>query len=362
MEINNDIELTISFRGEKINIPLHHDTTVINIKDKILATVDSALQMTATDIKLLYKGKVLNDDETDNLYDIITAPLMKTNKRKKTITLIAMGLSPTEKADCDTSFDDGVRKTRIRDDLSDTGKIEALRRKRTYQRTAQASLARSVKNDSSSSQPHGFGRIETLPNLPEEHRARAILTELANDVGVLACMKKHGWHVGCLAELYPDGNVGQSAVCVMGLNQNKGQKILLRVRTDDLKGFRKMLSIRKVLFHELAHNVHSDHDDNFFCLMRQIEKECNELNWKNGIGSSTGGGSGTTVYDASDNFNNGVAAFQGGHGRLGGDSSDAKSGASLRELTARAAMMRLTAEEDEIRRHCGCGGTTNKKK
>ena len=67
-------------------------------------------------------------------------------------------------------------------------------------------------------------------------------------------MAKHKWNVGSLAELYPDGKVGESAVCVMGLNENKGQRIELRIRTDDLKGFRKILSIRKVLFHELAHN------------------------------------------------------------------------------------------------------------
>lgn len=82
--------------------------------------------------------------------------------------------------------------------------------------------------------------------------------------------------------MYPDGKVGVDPVCVLGLNQNKGQKILLRLRTDDLLGFRKYLgyvldvvflvshsylftltffisvidfSIKKVLFHELTHNV-----------------------------------------------------------------------------------------------------------
>ncbi|KAJ0401213.1 hypothetical protein ATCC90586_010166 [Pythium insidiosum] len=83
----------------------------------------------------------------------------------------------------------------------------------------------------------------------------------------------------CLAEMYPDGKVGVDPVCVLGLNQNKGQKILLRLRTDDLKGFRKFLSIKKVLYHELAHNVHSEHDNDFYQLMRQIEKECGELDW-----------------------------------------------------------------------------------
>jgi hypothetical protein len=56
------------------------------------------------------------------------------------------------------------------------------------------------------------------------------------------------WSVGCLAEMYPDGKVGVDPVCVLGLNQNKGQKILLRLRTDDLQGFRKFL--KYVIFAE----------------------------------------------------------------------------------------------------------------
>merc|ERR1712125_153888 len=101
------------------------------------------------------------------------------------------------------------------------------------------------------------------------------------------------------------GQVGQSDVCVMGLNQNKGQKILLRLRTDDLKGFRKILSIRKVLFHELAHNVHSEHNGDFFQLMRQIEKGCNEMDWT--------GGAGLSQMPLDD-----VNAYSGGTYRLGG--------------------------------------------
>lgn len=65
---------------------------------------------------------------------------------------------------------------------------------------------------------------------------------------------------------------------------------LLNVRTDDLKGFRKIQSIRDVLFHELAHNEHSDHDGQFYMLMRQIKKEVTELDWRNSKGKTTGSG------------------------------------------------------------------------
>ncbi|CAN0569874.1 unnamed protein product, partial [Ectocarpus sp. 12 AP-2014] len=114
----------------------------------------------------------------------------------------------------------------------------------------------------------------------EEETARKILESLAADPGVRAVLEKHRWTVGALCELYPEGKVGVSDTCVMGLNQNHGMKILLRLRTDDLQGFRKILSIRKVLFHELAHNEFSDHDDNFYMLMRQVRYAAWEVDKK----------------------------------------------------------------------------------
>jgi WLM domain len=126
----------------------------------------------------------------------------------------------------------------------------------------------------------------------------------------------------------------------------------LRLRTDDLAGFRKPLSIRKVLYHELAHNVYSDHDDNFFRLMRQIEQECHELDWTNGQG--------TTLSNRDDmvvEYHYTVGSY-----RLGG--GDSLSSAEtpfpqahrriVRELAASAAELRLSAEDREIMQNCGC--------
>ena len=118
-----------------------------------------------------------------------------------------------------------------------------------------------------------FHAIRTLPGLPDEGRARAILEELAHDDGVLAVLEHHRWSVGCLSEMPPDGQMDDGNVHLMGLNKNKGQEILLRLRTDDFRGFRKMLSIRKVLYHELAHNDISPHNTQFFELMRRVERE-----------------------------------------------------------------------------------------
>lgn len=52
-----------------------------------------------------------------------------------------------------------------------------------------------------------FERIETLPGLPDEDKARDILESLANDPGVCSVLEKHRWTVGALCELYPEGKV-----------------------------------------------------------------------------------------------------------------------------------------------------------
>lgn len=47
----------------------------------------------------------------------------------------------------------------------------------------------------------------------------------------------------------------------------------LRLRTDDLAGFRAYNRIRETLVHELAHNLHADHDDHFKALNSELMKQ-----------------------------------------------------------------------------------------
>uniref|UniRef100_A0A453RIZ3 WLM domain-containing protein n=1 Tax=Aegilops tauschii subsp. strangulata TaxID=200361 RepID=A0A453RIZ3_AEGTS len=73
---------------------------------------------------------------------------------------------------------------------------------------------------------------------------------LACDPGIIAIMNKHRWRVGIMTEMAPVGYVGVSPKCILGFNKNMGEEISLRLRTDDLKGFRKYESIKKTLLHE----------------------------------------------------------------------------------------------------------------
>lgn len=102
---------------------------------------------------------------------------------------------------------------------------------------------------------------------------------LAADPGIVSIMNKHRWRVGIMTEMAPEGYVGVSSECILGFNKNHGEEISLRLRTDDLKGFRKYESIKKTLLHELAHMVYSDHDANFKALDSQLNQEAAALDW-----------------------------------------------------------------------------------
>lgn len=70
-------------------------------------------------------------------------------------------------------------------------------------------------------------------------------------------MQKHEFSVGILTELAPHEHPE-----LLGLNVNAGEKIKLRLRTDRYDGFRTYKEVRRVLCHELTHNVWGDHDNN----------------------------------------------------------------------------------------------------
>lgn len=94
-----------------------------------------------------------------------------------------------------------------------------------------------------------FGSIQVLPQFDQQDKARAVLERLKQDKGIIGIMKLHKWQVGSLIELSP------AEKTILGYNRNKGELIALRLRTDDLEGFRHYDAVRKVLLHELVHNV-----------------------------------------------------------------------------------------------------------
>lgn len=122
-------------------------------------------------------------------------------------------------------------------------------------------------------------RIPGIELNPPPSEALRRMHMLACDPGIIAIMNKHWWRVGIMSEMAPEGYVGISPKCILGFNKNHGEEICLRLRTDDLQGFRKYESIKRTLLHELAHMVYSEHDSNFFALNKQLNEEAASLDW-----------------------------------------------------------------------------------
>ncbi|XP_052302701.1 uncharacterized protein LOC7468537 isoform X3 [Populus trichocarpa] len=128
--------------------------------------------------------------------------------------------------------------------------------------------------------------VELNPPAPE---ALKRMHMLAADPGIVAIMNKHRWRIGIMTEMAPVGYVGVSPKCILGFNKNHGEEISLRLRTDDLKGFRKYESIKKTLLHELAHMLYSEHDANFYALDKQLNQEAASLDWTKSRGHTLSG-------------------------------------------------------------------------
>ncbi|KAK6120641.1 hypothetical protein DH2020_045616 [Rehmannia glutinosa] len=157
----------------------------------------------------------------------------------------------------------------------------------------------------------------SLPGIelnPPASKALELLHKLASDPGIVAIMNKHHWRVGILTEMAPVGYVGVSPKCILGFNKNQGEEISLRLRTDDLKGFRKYESIKKTLLHELAHMVFSEHDSNFYALDSQLNKEAATLDWTKSRGHTLSGGSRSRYYEEESDISSNVISSQ----KLGG--------------------------------------------
>ena len=211
-----------------------------------------------------------------------------------------------------------------------------------------------------------FDTIIPLSYLPNPDRSKRFLQRLVDDPGIKSAMRKHQFRVGVLTEMDPSQHTTHESR-TLGLNRNRGEVIELRLRTDAYDGYRDYKIIRDTLCHELAHNVHGEHDHNFWDLCKAIEKEVKVGDWKSG-GQAV---SSQVYYDTGDpEERNGHVDSGGWHGGefvLGGSTGGAErsrgggrggggGGASIdrREAMARAAEERMKREKQM---NDGTGGT-----
>ena len=194
-----------------------------------------------------------------------------------------------------------------------------------------------------------FHEVKPIDFLPFPERSTRYLNRLRNDPGIKAAMIKHKWSVPLLTELNPAENTTHESR-TLGLNENKGQRILLRLRTDDYDGYRDYKTVRDCLCHELAHNVHGEHNREFYDLMKQIQEEVKRNDWKHG-GKAL---SDNEYYDPGDNGRASESQWIGGTRKLGSGSGSQASASEPRQdatqqrrnATAKAAEERMKKTHD----------------
>jgi len=221
---------------------------------------------------------------------------------------------------------------------------------------SRAAKARPQVRNTGSTKPatnYKFHRIQSLQHLPSPQRALDLLNRLANDPAIQHVMQEHKFTVGTLTELAPHEHPS-----LLGLNKNAGEVILLRLRTDAYDGFRLYADIRRVLCHELTHNVWGDHDDNFKALNSKLNREVAE--YERHIAMNTHSLLGTgAVYQPSSAGDSDLIPETTAH-VLGGSDDGGVSGdtpAARRARVLDATMKRLEAQEKEIEDMCGSAGS-----
>ncbi|KAF4119554.1 WLM domain [Geosmithia morbida] len=238
-------------------------------------------------------------------------------------------------------------------------RVESMRRRQQRRAAAAAAPAARKTTPTTTETQYTFQEVRPLPMLPRPERSMALLMRLKSDPGIVSAMRKHKFSVGLLTEMEPlshtqSNHEGTSRI--LGLNRNRGEVIELRLRTDAYDGYRDYKTIRKTLCHELAHNVHSDHDRHFWDLCHQIEREVDAADWKTG-GRTIGETSryhitGQADEDDDEDAHYDEGGWTGGEFVLGGvaGASAGTDAMSRRDILARAATERQRRDIESERK------------
>ncbi|EME85795.1 uncharacterized protein MYCFIDRAFT_181778 [Pseudocercospora fijiensis CIRAD86] len=318
--------LTVQLHGKPASIPVYaDDATIQDLSDQIAED----LSIPPAHQKLLITPK------TGLLKPPFKDPglLISSIKNKK---IVLMGATTAEVQELESDI--AERKARMG------------RRKAALQaaRKVKANRSRDWKKVQDDAR-YTFHMIKPLDYLPNPEKSQRFLERLADDAGIKAAMRNHGFSVGLLTEMNPAEHTTHESR-TLGLNRNRGEVIELRLRTDAYDGYRDYKVIRKTLCHELTHNVWGDHDQRFWKLCREIEAEVEKNDWRRG-GHSIGGEEFFNPEDDGEDEEADHGGWEGGEYVLGASASSSTAGPSAeplsrREIIARAAEERMKRQRE----------------
>ncbi|KAI6149697.1 WLM-domain-containing protein [Pisolithus tinctorius] len=311
----SDTSFEIAFRGNTHRVSLPLDAPV----SSLYARLEELTQVPPSAQKLLFRGK-------------------KIGASQEGVTLAEAGLR------------DGIKIQMLG---STTHELEALHETESEHHTKERILReralkprvklRSTGSSSTSATQYRFHKLEPLGHLPDPPAALARLSKLASDPAIHHIMQKHRFSVGLLTELAPHESPG-----LLGLNVGAGQAIKLRIRTDEYDGFRPYLEVRRVLCHELAHNVWGEHDNNFKELNSKLNREVAEFEAAQAHGTHYLVDVRGTYEPSSNEEGEALVHVLGGSSTPLTDSIEDR-----RRRALDAATSRLKKQEEELEQSCG---------
>ncbi|KDR80828.1 hypothetical protein GALMADRAFT_241288 [Galerina marginata CBS 339.88] len=331
---NNPISINVAFRGQNHVLSLLPDSALAELHARLeeLTEVPPSLQ------KLLYKGK---------------KPSASSD-----VTLGQAGIKDGIKIQMLGSTDkelDGMKAVE-----SENQRRERIMRERALKapvklRSTGSDPISSFSSSSSTSIQYRFHDMKALEHLPNPASALALLRRLSEDSAIKHVMQQHKFTVGLLTELAPHEHPE-----LLGLNENAGQAIKLRLRTDKYDGFRLYSEVRRVLCHELTHNVWGDHDENFKALNSRLNREVAEFerSVKDGTHHLSGGPA-YDVYQPSLDLEGEARVYTLGGGAPSSGPLSSETQEERRQRVLEATMNRLRKEEEEIEHSCGTANSTS---
>jgi hypothetical protein len=322
--------VSVHYRGTPYGVPVQAGDPVASIFD----FVQEALDFPREYCQLICRGKTIRPDHESR--SIREAGIVEGSK------LMLMASSAHDVNFIRTNRPDPLVK----------GFAEEERDERARRKRAQAASVNAWGTKQDKEYRFNSIKAEFKYSTPPPYDAEKLLEKLATDPGIIDIMTSRRFTVGILTEMSPAdaqermAKRGTPNMDLLGYNQNSGEKIVLRLRTDSLKGFRPYHDIMNTLIHELTHNVWGPHDHNFWKLYGELKAQYMRFHsfWSKG-GRAANGGAGDQFQgfatgaddDDADASHGGGQVLGGGSAQLGGSASSG----DARALAALAAEARL---------------------
>jgi hypothetical protein len=334
--VDSNVSFQVAYRGQSHSITVPLSSNIRRLQDEIsdLTHVD------ATHQKLLGSGSLRS--------------IFGKAKDNEDKTLVELGVTCDEKKPHKLML---VGPTNDELDAVQRGDLEAEKRNRP--RVYHPSMLKGGKprntTKSSTSNPFHSLKVHPIspPSTPEYDLVLSRLRKLSTDPAVVHVCRLHNFQVGELTELLPHEHPN-----LLGLNENMGQRISVRVRTTaHYDGLITYKETRTVLLHELAHNKVNDHPPEFKILNSELNAQVEA--YENKVSQGTNYLSDMDFY-VPEEANGGANALQETTHILGGSVGESSleqgSVQDKRQRILLATMKRLEKQENEIEK--GCGSTT----